>query len=161
MEARKNAFDDDEENVKPKKGLKINNANSSVPDPPPKVQNFRDNINEILNEEEKQKKLAFDIAHRFMMVLKDKTLDANKNVVVRQGEKQSIMDLIDFARLINSDENQEDNIGTMSIISTLIKAVLIQRDRINEIEYKLSKTESEVSSMSRKLAEKNKNSTTE
>jgi hypothetical protein len=154
-----NDDEDDDEKIKPKKGLRINNAKSSIPNPVPKPQDFRDNISKVLNEEEEQKRLAFEIANRFINALKDKTLDSNKNVTVRENEKRAIMDMIDFARLINSDETQEENLGTMSIISTLLKAIFIQRNRINEAEYRVAKLETEIASMGRRLTEvENKNS---
>lgn len=148
--------EEDDEKIRPKKGLRINNAKSSIPNPVPKPQDFRDNINKVLSEEEEQKKLAFEIATRFINALKDKTLDANKNVTVREGEKRAVMDMIDFARLINSDETQEENLGTMSIISTLLKAIFIQRDRINESEYRVAKLETELASLGRRLVEAEK-----
>ena len=159
MSNERRPFEDDEDNdekIKSKKGLRINNAKSSIPNPVPKPQNFRDNISKILNEEEEQKRLAFEIANRFIGALKDKTLNSNKNVTVRESEKRAIMDMIDFARLINSDETQEENLGTMSIISTLLKAIFIQRDRINETEYRVARLETEVAALGRRLVENRK-----
>jgi len=155
------AFEDDEESdkeIKSKKGLRINNAKSSIPNPIPKPQDFRDNISKVLNEEEEQKKIAFEIANRFINALKDKTLDSNKNVTIRKSEKQAIMDMIDFARLINSDEQQEENLGTMSVVSTLLKAIFIQRDKINENEYKIAKLETELASLGRRVINEKKDS---
>lgn len=138
---------DDAPVARPAKTVKISNSNSSVPENIPKPDDFRKNIDKILAQEEEQKRLALQLATIFISVIKDKKLDSAKDPVTRDKEKQSVIDLIDFARLINSDEHQEDNIGTMSLLSTMMRLMIYQRDRLNELEYELHKMSREVSAL--------------
>lgn len=128
------AFAEDEIPIK-KGGLKIDNSKSSIKSEKPMMEDFRNNINNILEKEEEQKKIAFELFSRFQSALRDKTLDSLKDVKLREKEKQIIKDLIDFSRIINSDENQEEDLGSISLFITLYRSMLIQRDRINELEF--------------------------
>jgi len=135
---QKEAFSSDDSKTQQvnKRELKINNAKSSIK-PVQKTEDFRNKINKILANEDEQKKIAYQVMSNFQNILKDKTLDGAKNEQIRVNELQSIQDLIDFARIINSDENQEEDLGTITLLITLCRALFSQRDRINELEYKL------------------------
>ena len=122
------------------KKLRIGNQTSTVKAPPPKVENFRKRIDEILESEEEQKRVGLLLIQSFFKMIEEKKLDAAKTPEIREREKQIIKDLMDFARLLNSDENQvEENYGSMSLFQVLLLSVIKQRDRINNLEYKLEK----------------------
>lgn len=141
-----------EQEIKPPKvGLKINNNKSSVKSEKPKQEDFRNKINEILAQEEEQKRIAFTLSNKFQAILRDKTLDSSKDQTIRDSEKDNIRDLIDFARIINSDENQEEDLGTISLFITLYRSLLIQRDRINELEFLQTKMNKEMISLEGRL----------
>lgn len=133
------SFDDDDVEIVNKKGLKINNAKSEV-----KLQNPLPNIKkmaeDLLRNEDLQKKISIDLTSRFLSALKDKTLDENKDENLRDEEKKIIAEYANFAKLINADPNQEfDGTGTLSLVVALSRSLFIQRDRINELEYEIVK----------------------
>lgn len=141
-----------EQEIKPPKvGLKISNAKSTIKSEKPKQEDFRNKVNEILAQEEEQKKIAFALSSKFQTILRDKTLDSSKDNIVRGSEKEIIRDLIDFARIINSDENQEEDLGTISLFITLYRSLLIQRDRINELEFLQTKMNKDMMHLEAKL----------
>lgn len=146
-------FEDDENppQFTPKRTLKITNERSSIKANASKPEDFRNKIAEILSKEDERNKLAFDLTQKYLAILKNKTLDEAKNIIIRDGEKSSIKDLIDFIRIVNSDENMEENIGTMSLLTTILHCMLLQRDRINELEYQFSKLNREVIILNAKI----------
>ena len=122
------------------KSLRIGNAASTVKTPPVKIENFRKRIDQILESEEEQKRTGLILIQSFFKMIDEKTLDATKTAAIRENEKQVIKDIMDFARLLNSDENQvEENYGSMSLFQVLFLSLVKQRDRINTLEYKLEK----------------------
>ncbi len=143
-------FADEEPQIQTKRGLKISNSKSSIKEVP-KIDDFRKRVNEILSQEDEQKKLAFELMSQFQNYLKDKTLDASKDANVRANELKSIENLIDFSRIINSDENQQEDLGTISLFITLYRALFSQRDRINELEYQQTKMAKEVGNLIRQV----------
>jgi hypothetical protein len=147
------ADDDSEDQVYvPKKTVKLDNSASTVRPNLPPPDNFRENIQKILTEEEEQKRVGFELTQKFFGLVKDKILDETKDTRYREYEKSTIRDLIDFARLINSDQNQEENIGTMSFVLALARAILMQRDRINQIDYDNQQLKKEIANANNRIS---------
>ncbi len=138
--------------IVPKRGLKLENPPHAKSATAPKPEDFRNKINEILEKEEEQKELAYKLVSKFQTILKDKTLDSAKDPKVRDEETDSIRDLIDFSRIINSDETKEEDLGTISLFITLLRSFLIQRDRINELEYLQIKMGKEIAALNSRIA---------
>lgn len=146
MQDKKEPFDENNINFV-KKGVKITNENSSIKkEDRVKEVDFRQRVSEIINEEEEQKKIAYDLIKKYMTAIKSKKLDETKDLKVRESEQKIIKDLIDFSRIVNSnpDENQEDNVGTMFLLTFVLRCLYIQRDRINELEYECNKLRKEI-----------------
>lgn len=131
---------DDEANVKATKSSKLDNKKSTVKQAPP-LPNIRENANKIMANDEEQKKIAFNLTTRLLSLIKDKTLDENKDLNIREEEKQVLSEYANFSRLINADPNKEDGLGTLSYVTALARCLLLQRDRINELEYKVIQLE--------------------
>jgi hypothetical protein len=130
-------FDDEDVEVRPLKGLKLSNNNSSVKRPPPKL-DIQANASKILASQEVQSKLGWELTTKLLAVFKDKTLKENKDSLYIDAETGVLKDYVDFARLINSDEHQEEGLGTLGFSIAIVKCALLQRDRLNEVEYELS-----------------------
>jgi len=126
--------------MKRKSGLKINNDKSLFKQEKSQKIDFRQRVNDILKKEDEQKQLSFELNSKYQQILKDKTLDSEKTSSIRDSEKEIIKDLIDFSRIINSDEQQTEDIGTISLLVVLLRNLLLQRDRINELEFVHNKT---------------------
>jgi len=67
--------------------------------------------------------------------MKNKTLAENKDPNEKEGEDKLLLQYIEFARIVNNDEGEEECLGAMAIITMLLRGLLIQRDRMNELEY--------------------------
>jgi len=150
------SFDDAPE-IKQIKTVKLNNDNSKINNQQP-LPNIRENIDKILANEQEQMKVAFQLTGKLLSIIKDKVLDENKTLVEREAERKVFSEYSDFARIMNSDEKkQEDGLGTLSFIMALSRCILLQRDRINEMEYQvvkfgkeLEKTNSEIRALKAK-----------
>ncbi|MFZ4795866.1 MAG: hypothetical protein ACOYMA_00135 [Bacteroidia bacterium] len=144
----------DEVEIKSNKTLKINNSKSSVPQQNIQTPNINNNISKILESEEEQKKIAFTLTTKLLSMMRDKTLDENKDKISRDEEKKVISEYVNFARLINSDPSKEESLGTLSLVTAMTRCVLVQRDRINELEYESQKLRKAVEKLLVKEASK-------
>ena len=144
----------DEVEIKSNKTLKINNSKSSVPQQNIQTPNINNNISKILESEEEQKKIAFTLTTKLLSMMKDKTLDGNKDTISRDEEKKVISEYVNFARLINSDPSKEESLGTLSLVTSMTRCILVQRDRINELEYESQKLRKSVEKLLVKEASK-------
>jgi len=144
QQTRTHGFDDDSEYVS-KKGVRLDNTKSNVPKAPPKSEDFRNKVNEIINEENEEKRVGFELTKKYLDTLRNKSLDQTKTQEQRDQEISAVKDLIDFARLINSSpRHEEDDLGTIAVLITLAKALLVQRDRINELDFMCSNLKKEI-----------------
>jgi len=75
---------------------------------------------------------------KMLLVIKDKTLPSNKGKVAEEYESSIRKEIIDLEIEINNDPNDENiAMGSVVVDTIILKALLVQRDRINELEYKL------------------------
>lgn len=144
---------DDEKEVISKKTTKLDNKNSSVKNAAATtLPNIRENVSKILENEDEQKKIAFELSRQYAAMIKDKTLDENKDPIYRENEKNVLVEYINFARLLNSDPNKEDCYGTLAYTQAISRCLLLQRDRINELEYRVVKAEKEMVRLSQQIS---------
>lgn len=97
---------------------------------------------------------AAQLTSSFKKVLEDKTLLQNKNVFSLDLEKEVISNLAKLAIDMNTDENEIEGIGSVGIITLLLRACLIQRDRINTIEYNQSLLNNKIKELESSLNKK-------
>ena len=149
-------FDDDKEFTPKKKiGLKIDNQNSDVksknkpidPDFQAKVKSQTENTN--VNQQQ-----AYQLSVDFLRLLDSKVLRQNKDIFEQNIEKELISKMAKLAAEINAGENAieyavEDTgpigIGTLGLTTLLLRSLLIQRDRINKLEYLLNQSSKKIS----------------
>ncbi len=149
---QRGGFEDDEQNdAKPviKKGINLTNANSSINTPTPSF-NITENAKAILVNQELKKRTAVELTMAMISLFKDKTLDENKDPERKKAESKILLDYIDFAKILNSAEDEEPDSGTFGTVLALMKINLIQKNRINELEY-------EIKTLSKKLDQVIKN----
>jgi len=149
------AFADEDIKLKNTKAVKLSNENSIIKPSPP-LPNIAQNAQKILSSNEEQKKIAFDLTTRLLGMIKDKTLDENKDPKSRDAEKQILSEYAAFSRLINSDPNQEDCIGTLTFVMSIARCMMIQRDRINECEYRVIQLNNKLARAEKRLEETTK-----
>jgi len=135
-------FDDDDfdPSKKPTKGLKIDNSKSSVS--VSKKNNSKIHFEKIADSafltNEEYKYIAVDLATRYKSMILDSTLSENKTSKSKDEEKFVCENLVNLASKMNNDENQEMCVGSVGLISLLLKMLLLQRDEINDLKYKSS-----------------------
>jgi hypothetical protein len=88
--------------------------------------------NERLNEYSER---AATLAMSFKKALDDKTLPMNKSIIAKDAERSIINNFVDLGTDMNNDTREKEGMGAMGIIALLLRASLLQRDRINELEY--------------------------
>lgn len=129
------------------KGTKLNNDKSMFSKVKVDKESFEAAADKYIGGLQERDKQAVELARQFINIIKDKTLPENKSKVAENVERELKNKLLNLGIDINNDENEEnDGMGSMAIISLLIKTVLLQRDTINLLDYRLYKLEKLVSS---------------
>jgi hypothetical protein len=67
----------------------------------------------------------------------DKTLAQNKTVFMIDLEREVLSKMVDLAVTINNDELENEGMGSIMWIVTLLKNSFKQRNKINELEYEI------------------------
>lgn len=123
------------------KGVKLKNKNP-VP-PSPKIQQkeqLQENAQRIVADQNKKLSETKELAQQFLDLLRDKKLAKNKTQINLEVEKEVQQKLINFLIELNNapeEEQQNDGMGSATICMLILKSLFIQRDRMNELEYRL------------------------
>ena len=124
----------------PKVGLKQMPGQKSMfenkPKPPTQSQ-FQAQVEEANDKMVDYKKRASELFAQYNKTVMDKTLVSNKNVLNIDAERELLQNMIQLAIEINNDPNEQDCMGSLTVITCLMKINLAQRDRINDLEYSL------------------------
>lgn len=136
-------FDEDEEDILPNKnaGLKKVSSKKSIFDELPKKPSPEDFQRKVLSSQERLSgyRLAVaELSKQFLKLISDKTLKQNKSLFDADIEKEVVAQMIKLASDINNDPAEQEGIGSLSWITILLKVVLSQRNRINDLEYRVS-----------------------
>jgi hypothetical protein len=128
-------------NKKQKTGLKINNVNSSIKAPEDTKNKFETIADAKFEDIQEYKKELWSLSQTYKSFIKDTILEENKSPIVKELEKDTANKLMALATKINNDETQEEAMGSTALCMLLMKCLLIQRDQLNNLSYKLSKLE--------------------
>lgn len=135
--------EDDKEVVLPgKKGIKQVSSQKSIFDNMPRKptpEEFEKRVNKIQEQSGGYKARASDLAAKFLKLLADKTLKENKNIFSLEIEKEVLTQMAALAVEINNDPHEPEGMGSMGWVTLLLNISLIQRDRLNKLEYEISK----------------------
>jgi len=135
--------EDDKEIVLPnKKGIKQVSSQKSIFDNIPRKptpEEFEKRVNQIQEQSMGYKAKASELAVRFLKILADKTLKENKNIFTTEIEKEVLSKMTALAVEINNDPHEQEGMGSMGWITLLLNVCLIQRDRLNKLEYEIAK----------------------
>lgn len=139
-------FDDDgyDASRRPKKGVKISNKDSTVPQPKSSGKAvFEGRAENAFSTYEEYKQRTWDLSTKYKSFIEDKILPENKSIITRELEKEVLDKLVALASDMNADEYQPEGIGSVALNMLLMKCMLIQRDTINSLAYKVQKLERE------------------
>ncbi len=145
----------DEESDKPseqsqKIGLKKVSSQKSIFDAMPKKptqEEFDEKVKHTMERATGYKRKASELALAFTKALKDKTLPQNKNAFQLEVEREMLTNMVQLAIDINNDPNEQEDMGSLSWITLLMKTCFAQRDRINLLEYSIAQLEKSVNEL--------------
>lgn len=143
-------FDEDEEIIEPKVGLKKVSAQKSIFDSMQKKPSQEDldrKVKQISEKSNSYKIRAAELVKEFNKCMADKTLSSNRNIFSRELETELLSKMIKLADEINSDIIEKDGMGSLSLITILLKTCFSQRDRINSLEYAIFQIEKKLNSL--------------
>ena len=148
----------DEEEDKPsvqsqKIGIKKVSSQKSmfdkIPKKPTQAQ-LEQNVKQIVDNKSSYKEQAAQLSFQFKNIMKDKTLEENKNVFVRETEQEVLAEMIKLAVTVNNDEYEDEGMGSLMWVILLLKTTLWQKDRINHLEYDNSELRKKVTELENK-----------
>lgn len=129
-------FDDDysdlKKQIKPQQKLTNEKSMFNVPE-----NNFEEKVKEIEQNKQKYKQKISQAALNFKKIIEDKTLSENKSPISKEIDSQVLKELTDLASKINSDESEQEGMGSILLNTILLKFMLVYRDRFNSLEYKI------------------------
>lgn len=140
-------FDDAE--IKPKVSVKQQGAKSMFDNAPKKIskQESEKRASEVNDQLNSYTVRAAEVVPQFIKLLDDKTLPANKNVFANDLEKEVITKMVELARDMNVDEYEESESGSVNLIAFLLRCLLIQRDKINGLDYTITQLKSDLKTL--------------
>lgn len=123
-------------------GLKIDNSQSSIKttlenDP----KSFDQKATEVYNKIQAYKERVWDLSGKFKAIIEDQTLSINKTSITKDLEKEIIDKLVALASEMEADETQPIGLGPIALSVLIMKMLIIQRDKINDLSFQLSKIE--------------------
>lgn len=127
----------------PKKGMRINNAASTAPRPPEPIDTkaFEKDATEAFRRGEDYKQRFWDLSQKLKSIMLDQTLSENRTSITKDLEMQSIRALMSLAQEMDDDEQQANSEGTRGMAMLLLKFLLMQKDTINQLAYRVEQLE--------------------
>jgi len=132
-----------------------NNEAAAYNKPPAASDDFDERADAFMEKKRARNKQAVELAQQFMDALRNKMLPENKTSIARDAEQEICSKLVHLALEINEDESEREGMGGVAIINLLLKTMLLQRDFINSLDYKLAKLEKQLSSIQQTNVSKN------
>ena len=133
--------EEEEESRRIDKGVKLENKRPSKRD----QSGFEEKADEYMAAVQKRNHEMLTLAKEIVKISKDKTLSQNKTTMVRDLENSTLSKIVKIAVEINQDESEAEGMGSIALINLLFKVVLIQRERINDLDYELSQLKKNLS----------------
>lgn len=124
------------------KGLKVDSSKSmfkSTKLEESSSESFEEEIKEYENKERVLANRTLESSMKFRDVLNDKTLLENKPQKDKYYEKEIMRELCQVALEMNNDENKPEGAGSVGLHGLILNMLLLQRNTINELHYKIFK----------------------
>lgn len=129
-------------NRPPQQGLKDMGGQKSMFEGRPKTptpEEFRRDVQSVQDIKDGHNKRTAELFVAFLKMVDDKTISQNKNIIARNTEDELLKSIMRLASDINNDPNEvEESMGSLACSAMLFKACLSRRERINELEYRVS-----------------------
>lgn len=125
-----------------KKSLKFDNQNSTVPVPKlSQAAIFEEQAKKAYSTSEEFKQRSLDLTSKFKLMIEDKILPDLKSPLTKGIESETMSKLLAFAIDLNEDVNEREGMGSSVLAFLALKMLLVQRDTINILQYKVDKLE--------------------
>lgn len=105
------------------------------------IEKLEEKVSEHQKEEQEILQEIHSLSSRFIGFIRTKTLKENKSPIESSVEAETVQGLVQMALKLNNDQTQPEGIGSVGVITLLLKSVLAQRDIINNLEFKVSQLE--------------------
>jgi hypothetical protein len=144
----------DDNKPKPRRGVKINNDTSTIPKPlPDQSAAFQEQAARVHSKFEEYKNRGWELAANFKKLVEDTILPVNKTVISKDVEQENINNLIILATDMNEDSDQKQGIGSVVLCTLAMRMILLQRDKINTLSYRLESAEKQIRSLANQISE--------
>lgn len=133
-----NAFRDDDEERPQANGLKVKNKRSFVSNSEAAREADARFDKEMKEAAESSKILSSKIAKaadNYLSIISRKVITENKSQAQIEEEREVINNLVELVMQANMDPTQPIGTGSVGVISLMLKLLLLQRDKINDLSY--------------------------
>jgi len=118
--------------------VKLHNPTESKTKSPKEA--FEERAGEAVAQDRIYKERAFELGKRWMASVRDKTLPENRGPIGKEVEDKLFDQLVMLGMEMNNDPDVlDESIGSIGLITILMKTCLEYRDRLNKLEYELHK----------------------
>lgn len=133
------SFDDqDEDNHTPIRKIGLKKTNSApIQNNAEMKANFEQQANAQHDRIEEYKSEMWDLSIKYKSFIESKVLPENKGPIASNLEKEVLDKLVGLASNMNEDKFQPESIGSTALCMLLLKCMLLQRDTINILSFKL------------------------
>lgn len=103
--------------------------------------NFEQHADQKFEKIEDYKQQMWDLSVKYKSFIESKVLPENKGPIAVNLEKEVLEKLIQLAIEMNEDETQPEGVGSTALCMLLMKCMLLQRDTINSLLFKIDQLE--------------------
>lgn len=110
---------------------------------------FSENADKTIQYHQDKNARALEVVTAYLRMIEDRTLPRNRGSIANDVEMEIRQKLIQLALDMNNDENEEDNgKGSVVVLTAVSKALLLYRDRLNNLEYEIKNLKNELNKLS-------------
>jgi hypothetical protein len=117
-------------------GLKKTNTQQQINKTEVKAK-FEQQADEQFAKIEDYKQQMWDLSVKYKSFIESKVLSENKGPISLNLEKEVLDKLVQLAIEMNEDATQPEGVGNTALCMLLMKCMLLQRDTINSLSFKL------------------------
>jgi len=137
--------DDDDTEIKgPVRKISLKKVNPPQPERPSTKEIFEQQAEQKFSQIEDYKQKIWDLSIKYKSFIESKILPENRGPITSNLEKEVLDKLVQLSLDMNEDETQEQGVGSTALCMLLMKCMLIQRDIINSLNFKLEQIEQKI-----------------
>lgn len=125
---------DEEAEASRNSGLKLQPSRTRLVNKQAK-QDFQQQVMNTHKRLEGHLKDAYELGTEFTRLMSDTRVSDNIGPYDRSFEKEIVRKFIDYAITVNNDDQEKEGMGSVSLITLLLKTAFKLRDRINQLSY--------------------------